>query len=127
MFSPYSLDGRGFDKTIVQILRDLKKVKITTFSKEYKDKILAGLERIGEKALAERVRVIDGIETWEKILVTTRHAPRKRHEIMLVHDGYIVMISLEASPELYESADMQFAKIIESLKFFLNPFIETEK
>ena len=118
MFSPYSLDGRGFDKTIVQILRDLKKVNITTFSKEYKVKILAGLERIGEKALAERVRVIDGIEAWEKILVTTRHAPRKRHEIMLVHDGYMVMISLEASPEFFQSADMQFEKIIESLKFF---------
>ena len=118
MFSPYSLKGRGFDKTVVQITRSMSKIDITTFSKEHKAKIMAVLEKSGEKLLIERDRVIDGIEAWEKFLQTTRYEPKMRHEILLVHRGYVVGITLEASPELYASADRQFEKIVESLKFF---------
>jgi hypothetical protein len=118
MFSPYSLDGKGFDKTMVQIIRASGKVDITTFSKEHRAKMLEGLERIGEKLLVERERVIDGIKAWEKFLETTRYEPKLKHEIMLVNRGNIVGVTLEASPELFQSADMQFEKIIESLKFF---------
>lgn len=117
MFSPYSFAGGGFDKTVVQLLRSFEKVPITTFSKEYKAQIIAAAERLGEKLLAERMRVIDGIEAWEKFL-EVQGKPRKKHEIMLVHDGYVIIINLDASTELYESADRQFERIVESVKFF---------
>ncbi len=118
MFSPYSLDDKGFDKAMVQIIRVPHKVDVTILSKEHRAKMLAGLEKIGEKLLVDRERVIDGVETWEKFLETTRYEPKLKHEIMLVHRGNIVSVTLEASPELFQSADMQFEKIIESLKFF---------
>jgi len=116
MFTPYSFGG-DFDKTVVQILRGFRKVHITTFSKEYKVKNIEAVGIMGEKVLAERVRVINGIEVWEKFLEVQRK-PRKKHEIMLIHDGYIIIINLDASIELYESADRQFEKIVESLKLF---------
>jgi hypothetical protein len=118
MFSPYSLDGEAYDKFTVQIIRSMEKGDITTLSKEYRAKMLEALERIGEKLLLERERVIDGIETWEKFVETTRYEPKIMHEIMLVHDGYIVSVSLKASPELFKSADREFEGIVESLKFF---------
>ena len=118
MFSPYSLDGEDLEKTMVQIIGGFGKVPNTTFSKEDKAKMLAALERIGNKVLAERVRVIDGIEAWEKFLEVQRPKPGRRHEIMLIHDGYIVSIALDASKELFESADRQFERIVASLKFF---------
>ena len=118
MFSPYSLDGKGFDKTMVSIVKAMGKYDITIFSKENKAKMMAVLERSGEKLLLERDRVIDGIETWEKFLETTRHERKMRHEIMLVHNGYLVSVTLEASPVLFQSADVQFERILESLKFF---------
>jgi len=118
MFTPYSLDGKDLDKTMVQIIRTSGKVDVTTFSKEHKDKILAGSETLGEKLLTERVRVINGIEAWETFFEAQRYKPRKRHQILLIHNGYIVNVSLDASIELYESADRQFEKIVESLKLF---------
>ena len=118
MFSPYSFDGKGFDKTMVSIVRAMGKYDITILSKEKKAKMMAVLERSGEKLLLERDRVIDGIEAWEKFLETTRYEPKMRHEIMLVHNGYFVSVTLEASPELFQSADVQFERILESLKFF---------
>jgi hypothetical protein len=118
MFSPYSLNGESYDKFVVSIVSSMQKVDITTFSKDHKAKMLQAMERIGEKLLLERERVIDGIEAWDKILENTRYEPKIRHEIMLVHNGYIVSVSLEASPELFESADIQFERILESLKFF---------
>jgi hypothetical protein len=118
MFTPYSLTGGDIGKTMVQIVRTMEKVDITTFSKEHRAKIMAVLEKSGEKLLLERDRVIDGIEAWEKFLQTTRYEPKMRHEILLVHNGYFVSVTLEASPELYASADRQFEKIVESLKFF---------
>ena len=117
MFSPYSLDDKNLDKTMVQIIKG-PKVGITTFSKEHRAKIMAGLERSGEKLLLERDRVIDGIETWEKFLETTRYKPKLKHEIMLMHNGYLISVYLEASPDLFQAADIQFEKIVESLKFF---------
>ena len=117
MFSPYSLDGEDLKKTMVNIIGGFGKVPNTTFSKEDKAKMLAALERRGEKVLAERVRVIDGIEAWEKFTEIQRPKPGKRHEIMLIHDGYIVSIALDASTELFESADRQFERIVASLKF----------
>jgi hypothetical protein len=117
MFSPYSLDGKDFDKTVVQIVRSFTKVDITTFSREHKDKILAGLEGLGEKCLLERERLIDGIKAWEKFLESTRYEPKMMHEIMLVYDGYVVGVTLQASRELFQSADREFEKILESLKF----------
>jgi len=118
MFTPYSLDGKDLDKTMVQIIRTSGKVDVTTFSKEHKDKILAGSETLGEKLLTERVRVINGIEAWETFFEAQRYKPRKRHQILLIHNGYIVNVSLDASIELYKSADRQFEKIVESLKLF---------
>jgi len=118
MFSPYSLEGKGFDKTMVQIIRASGKVDITTLSKEHKDKITKQFEKMGEKLLLERDRVIDGIVAWEKFLETTRYEPKLKHEIMLIHRGNFVGVTLDASPELFQSADMQFEKILESLKFF---------
>lgn len=118
MFSPYSFDGKGFDKTMVSIVRAMGKYDITILSKEKKARMKAVLERSGEKLLIERDRVIDGIEAWEKFLETTRYEPKMRHEIMLVHNGYFVSVTLEASPELFQSADVQFERILESLKFF---------
>jgi hypothetical protein len=117
MFSPYSFGG-GFDKALVQIIRTRGKVGISTLSKEHKVKILKGSETLGEKLLAERVRVINGIEAWETFFEMQRYKPKKRHQILLVHNGYIVNVSLDASTELYESADRQFEKIVESVKFF---------
>lgn len=118
MFSPYSFDVKGFDKTMVSIVRAMGKYDITILSKEKKAKMMAVLERSGEKLLLERDRVIDGIETWEKFLETTRYERKMRHEIMLVHNGYFVSVTLEASPVLFQSADVQFERILESLKFF---------
>jgi hypothetical protein len=118
MFSPYSFDGKGFDKTMVSIVRAMGKYDITILSKEKKAKMMAVLERSGEKLLLERDRVIDGIEAWEKFLETTRYEPKMMHEIMLVHNGYFVSVTLEASPELFQSADVQFERVLESLKFF---------
>lgn len=118
MFSPYSFDGKGFDKTMVSIVRAMGKYDITILSKEKKAKMMAVLERSGEKLLLERDRVIDGIEAWEKFLETTRYEPKMMHEIMLVHNGYFVSVTLEASPVLFQSADVQFERILESLKFF---------
>lgn len=118
MFSPYSLDGGDFRKTNVQIIRAMGKVDITTFSKEHKAKMMAQMEKLGEKLLLERERVIDGIEAWEKFLEASQLGPSLKHEIMLIHRGSIVGVTLDASPELFQSADMQFERILESLKFF---------
>ena len=119
MFSPYSLDGGDFKKTNVQIIRAMGgKVGITTFSKEHKAKMMAQMEKLGEKLLLERERVIDGIEAWEKFLEAKQLGPSLKHEIMLIHRGNIVGVTLDASPELFQSADIQFERILESLKFF---------
>jgi hypothetical protein len=116
-FSPYSLDGEAYDKFAVSIIRTMEKAGITTLSKEHRAKMLEALERIGEKLLSERERGIDGIETWEKFVETTRYESKMMHEIMLVHNGYIVSVSLQASPELFQAADREFEKILASLKF----------
>ena len=116
-FSPYSLDREAYDKFSVSIIRSMEKAGITTLSKEHRAKMLEALERIGEKLLSERERVIDGIETWEKFVENTRYEPKIMHEIILIHNGYLVSVTLQASPELFDSADRQFEKIIESLDF----------
>jgi len=118
MFSPYPLSSKDAAKTMVQIIRVSGNTGITTLSKEHKAKIMAQLEKTGEKLLLERERVIDGIETWEKFLETTRHEPKLKHEIMLIHRGNFVGVTLDASPELFQAADIQFERMLENLKFF---------
>ena len=118
MFSPYPLNSKDVSKTMVQIHRVPGIAGVTTFSKEHKAKIMAQLEKMGDKLLLERDLVIDGIETWESILETTLVGLRLKHEIMLFHNGDIVGVSLDASPELFQSADIQFERMLESLKFF---------
>jgi len=118
MFSPYPLNSRDVSKTMVQIIRIPGQMGMTALSKEHKVKIMAQFEKSGDKFLLERERVIDGIETWEKFLETTQVGPRLKHEITLIHRGNLVGITLDASPELFQAADMQFERILESLKFF---------
>jgi hypothetical protein len=117
-FSPYSPRDKDYSNTLVQIGRTSFKVDVSTISKEHKTKMLEGMERMGEKLLEERVRVICGIEAWETLLEIQGNKPRMRHQFWLPHDGYLVNINLEASPELYESANIQFERIVESLKLF---------
>ena len=117
-FSPYSPRDKDYSNTLVQIGRTSFKVDVSTISKEHKTKMLEGMERMGEKLLEERVRVICGIEAWETLLEIQGTKPRMRHQFWLPHDGYLVNINLEASPELYESANIQFERSVESLKFF---------
>ena len=118
MFSPYPLISRESSKTMVQVHRIPGKTGITTLSKEHKAKIMAQLEKTGEKLLLERDRVIDGIETWEKFLETKLYGPGLSHEIMFIHRGDFVGITLYASPDLFQAADIQFERMLESLKFF---------
>ena len=116
-FSPYSLD-KDFNKTRVEIIGSPHKVDVTTLSKEHKTQIMKGYERTGEKLLSERVRSIAGIEAWETFLDIQRGQATKRHQILLIHNGYIITVSLEAYSELYESADTRFERIVASLEFF---------
>jgi hypothetical protein len=118
MFSPYPLNSKDVSKTNVQVHRVLGIPGATSISKEHRAIMMKQSEKMGEKLLLERDRVIDGIETWEKYLETTQLGRRLRHEIMLIHRGNLVGVSLDASPELFQSADIQFERMLGSLKFF---------
>lgn len=117
-FSPYSQDSKDYGNTLVQIGRTSFEVGVSSLSKEHKTRMLEALERIGEKLLEDRVRVICGIEAWETVTEIRGNQPEKMHQFWLLHDGYLVNVNLKASTVLYESADIQFERIVASLKFF---------
>ena len=77
------------------------------------------MKKTGENILKQKWRRINKIEAWEifgenKVF---QGKLRKAHQIYLIRKGQLIILSLTASPERYDSADKTLDVIIESIKF----------
>jgi hypothetical protein len=87
-------------------------------SEEDKQLVLGRIKVMGDRILHEETCTIAGVESWRILGESFSYGEktRKTHQVMLVHRGRMLSISLTASPDAYETANAQFESVLKTIK-----------